>query len=161
MQHLVPYTPQQNGVIEKENRALKEMATCMIEANNLSPKIWSEAINCAAYIHNRDLHKSVKSKTPYEAWFGHKPNISHFRIFGSRAWAQIPSEKRKKLQPQRKYCIMVGYVEDTKGYKLFDTSTHKTFIERSVQFEEEIIPYFELAPGECSSPQHHDDVSDD
>ena len=29
-----------------------------------------------------------------------------------------------------------------------------------MQFEEEIIPYFELAPGECSSPQHHDDVSD-
>ena len=55
---------------------------------------------------------------------------------------------------------MVGYGEDTKGYKLFDPSTHKTFIERSVQFEEEIIPDFELAPGECSSPQHQDDVSD-
>ena len=49
----------------------------------------------------------------------------------------------------------------TQSYKLFDTSTLKTFIERSVQFEEEIIPYFELAPGECSSPPHHDDVSDD
>ena len=40
-------------------------------------------------------------------------------------------------------------------------STHKAFIEISVRFEEEIIPYFELAPGECSSPQHQDDVSDD
>ena len=56
---------------------------------------------------------------------------------------------------------MFGYGEDTKGYNLFHTSTHKTFIERSVQFEEEIIPYFELAPGECSSPQHHDYVSND
>ena len=56
---------------------------------------------------------------------------------------------------------MVGYGEDTKGYKLFDTSTLKTFIERSVQFEEEPIPDFELAPGECSSPQQFDDVSDD
>ena len=56
---------------------------------------------------------------------------------------------------------MVGYGEDTKGYKLFDTSTHKTFIEISVQFNEEIIPYFELAPRECSSPKHQDDVSDD
>ena len=56
---------------------------------------------------------------------------------------------------------MVGYSEYIKGYNLFDTSTHKNFIERSVQFEEEIIPYFELELGECSSPQHHDDVSDD
>ena len=30
-----------------------------------------------------------------------------------------------------------------------------------MQFEEEIIPYYELAPGECSSPQHHDEVSND
>ena len=56
---------------------------------------------------------------------------------------------------------MVRYGEYTKGYKLFDTSTLNTFIERSVQFEEEIIPYFELAPGECSSPQHHDELSND
>ena len=56
---------------------------------------------------------------------------------------------------------MVGYAEDTNVYKLFYTSTLKTFIEKIVQFEEEIIPYFELAPRECSSPQHHDDVSND
>ena len=56
---------------------------------------------------------------------------------------------------------MVGYGEDKKVYKLFDISTLNIFIERSVQFEEEPIPYFELAPGECSSPQQLYDVSDD
>ena len=161
MQKSTPYTPQQNGVAERKNRSHKEMATCMIEARDISPKIWDEAINCAADIQNRALHKSFKGKTPYEAWFSHKPNVSHFIFFGSRTWDQIPLEKRKALQPQRKACIMVGYGEDTKGYKIFDTSTHKTFIEISVQFEEEIIPDFELAPRECSSPQHYDDVSDD
>ena len=109
MYHSVPYTPQQNGVVERKNRALKEMATCMIEAKDLSPKLWDEGINCVAYIQNRSLHKSVCGKTPYEAWFGHNPNISHFRIFGSRAWARIPSEKRKALHPKIKECIMVGY----------------------------------------------------
>ena len=102
MQHLVPYTPQQNGVEERKNRVIKEMETCMIEAKDLSPKISDEAINYATYIQKISLHKSMDVKTPYEAWFGHKPNISHFRIFGSRAWARIPIEKRKELQPQRK-----------------------------------------------------------
>ena len=124
------------------------MAASMIEERDLSPKIWDEDINHTAHIQNRSFNKIVKGKTPYEAWFGHKPNVSNFRIFGSRAWARIPSEKRKALQPQRKECIMVGYGEDTKGYKLFDTSTLKNFIKRSVQFEEEPIPDFELAPGE-------------
>ena len=86
MKHSVPYTPQQNGVPERKRRVLKEMETCMIEAKDLSPKLWAEAIICVAYIQNRALHKSVDGKTPYEAWFGHKPNISDFRIFGSRAW---------------------------------------------------------------------------
>ena len=40
MQHYVPYTPQQNGVVERKNRAPKEMDTCMMEAKDLSPNIW-------------------------------------------------------------------------------------------------------------------------
>ena len=69
----------------------------MIEAKDLSPNIWVEAINFVTYIQNRDLHKSVYGKTPYETWFGHNPNISHFRIFGSRAWDRIYPKKRKYL----------------------------------------------------------------
>ena len=44
-----------------------------------------------------------------------------------------------------------GYGEDTKGYKLFDTSTLKNFIEMSVQIAEQPIPDFELALGMISS----------
>ena len=53
--------------------------------------------------------------TPYEAWFGEKPDVTNFRIFGTKAWKRIPSEKRKSLQPQSHECLMVGYGEDTKG----------------------------------------------
>ena len=56
---------------------------------------------------------------------------------------------------------MVGCGEENKGYNLFDTSTCKKFVERSLKFVEEPIPDFELAPGECSSPQPFEDVSDD
>ena len=96
--------------------------------------LWDEAIIFIAHIQNKSFHKSVKVKTPYEAWFGQNPNVSNFRIFGTRAWARIPSEKRKALQPQSKECIMVGYGEYTKGYNLFDTSTCKKFGERIVKF---------------------------
>ena len=39
MKHSIPYTPQQNGVAERKNRSLKEMATCMMEAKTLPPKL--------------------------------------------------------------------------------------------------------------------------
>ena len=44
MQHSIPYTPQQNGVAERKNRSLKEMATCMMEAKTLPPNFWAGAI---------------------------------------------------------------------------------------------------------------------
>ena len=52
-QYIVPYTPQQNGVAERNNRTLKEMADCMIQSKGLSLQYWDETINCANYIVNR------------------------------------------------------------------------------------------------------------
>jgi hypothetical protein len=138
LQHTVPYTPQQNGVVEWKNRSLKEMASCMLHAKSLPQRLWAEALNCATYIQNRYPHRSVKDYTPYEAWSGLKPEVTHFHIFGSRAWAQIPSENRKALDPQSPECIFFGYPDGVKGYRLIDISSDRLIIERSVQFKERV-----------------------
>jgi transposase InsO family protein len=39
LQHTMPYTPQQNGVAERKNRSLKEMANCMLQSKSLAPKL--------------------------------------------------------------------------------------------------------------------------
>ena len=90
MHHSVPYTLRQKGVEECKDRELKGMETCMIEAYDLNSNTWTEAITCDAYVQNRAPPKSLDGKTPYEAWFHHKPNVSHFRVFGSKAWANFP-----------------------------------------------------------------------
>ena len=97
--------------------------------------------------------------TPFEAWSGHQPDVTHFRIFGSRAWVRIPTEKRKALQPQSKECLFVGYSKYSKGYKLINFSTNKAFIERSVQFQEEPLPAVEV--GESYSPPKPLNVSEE
>ena len=50
MEHSVPYTPHHNGVVERKNRSLKEMETCLLHAKNLPPSLWEEAVNCASYL---------------------------------------------------------------------------------------------------------------
>jgi transposase InsO family protein len=85
MQHIVPYTPQQNGVAERKNRTLKEMANFMIQSKGLSLKYWEEAINCANYIVNHTPTKALKNITPEEDWTKIKPDVSHFCVFGSIA----------------------------------------------------------------------------
>jgi transposase InsO family protein len=89
MQHTIPYTPQQNGVAERKNRTLKKMANCMIQSKGLSLKYWAKAINYANYIVNRTPTKALKNITPEEAWTKIKPDVSHFRVFGTIAWAHI------------------------------------------------------------------------
>ena len=79
-----PYTPQQHAVAEKKNRSLKEMTTCMLEAKKLAANLWAEAMNAAIYIQNRVPHSSVKGKTPFKSYFGHKPDVSKLRVFGSQ-----------------------------------------------------------------------------
>lgn len=68
-----------------------------------------------------------------------QPKVIHFRIFGSRAWARIPTEKRKALEPQSKACMFVGYSDEVKGYRLLDINTEELFIERSVKFNKDIL----------------------
>jgi transposase InsO family protein len=91
------YTPQQNGVAERKNRTIVEMAKSMLKGKGLPNMFWAEAVATAVYLLNRSPTKAVKKRTPYEAWSGRKPEVSHFRIFGSIAYVHIPSEKIKKF----------------------------------------------------------------
>jgi hypothetical protein len=67
-----------------------------------------------------------------------KLEVTHFCIFGSRARARIPFEKRKALDPQSTEFIFVGYPDGVKRYRLIDLSSDRPIIEHSVQFEESV-----------------------
>jgi transposase InsO family protein len=84
-----PYTPQQNGIGERKNRILLDMARTMLDEYKTSDRFWAEAINTACYSVNRlYLHRILK-KTSYELLIGKKPNVSYFRVFGSKCFFLI------------------------------------------------------------------------
>ncbi|UYV83405.1 hypothetical protein LAZ67_23000904, partial [Cordylochernes scorpioides] len=99
----MPYTPQQNGSAERENRTLIEAARSMIYAKNMSLKLWAEAVNTATYVLNRTGPTQIEGKTPYELWFDKKPAVDHLRIFGTECFVHetipifsLDIEKRNK-----------------------------------------------------------------
>lgn len=91
------YTPQQNGISERKNRTIVEMARSMLTEKNVPKVFWAEAVACAVYLLNRCPTKCVLNKTPEEAWSGKKPNVELLRIFGCIVYAHVPAEKRKKV----------------------------------------------------------------
>ncbi|CAL9023657.1 unnamed protein product [Prunus brigantina] len=132
----VAYSPQQNGVAERKNRTVVEMAKSMLHEKAIPYEFWAEAVNTAVYLLNRCPTKALKKVTLFEAYTGRKPGIAHLKIFGSPCHVLIPSALRHKLEENSHKCIFVGYGLCEKGYRLFDPSTRKVILSRDVQFDE-------------------------
>ena len=78
---VAPYTPQQNGSAERENRTIVEAARSLLHALVEFPKIlWAEMVNTSTYVLNRTGRSTVDQKSPHELWFGRKPAIRHLRV---------------------------------------------------------------------------------
>ena len=76
----VPRTPQQNGVVERKNRSLEELARTMLSESSLPKYFWADVVSTSCYVMNRVLIRPILKKTPYELFNGRKPNISHLRV---------------------------------------------------------------------------------
>jgi hypothetical protein len=82
---LAPDTPQQNGVGERKNSTLIEMARTILDEYKTSDRFLAEAVNMACHATNRLYLHNLLKKTPYELLTSNKPNISYFRVFGTSA----------------------------------------------------------------------------
>ena len=76
---------------------------------------------------------ALVDKTSLQAWSRHKPSVRHFKVFGCKAYAHIPKEKRTKLENKVKY-IFICYSHGVKGYKIWDPISQKLIHSRSVIF---------------------------
>jgi transposase InsO family protein len=74
----VPYTPQQNGVAERKNRSLIEMARTMLDEYKTSDRFWAEAVDTTCHTTNRLYLQKLLKKTSYELLTGNKPSVSYF-----------------------------------------------------------------------------------
>ncbi|GJT27333.1 retrovirus-related pol polyprotein from transposon TNT 1-94 [Tanacetum coccineum] len=68
-------TPQQNGVVERRNHTLVEVAHTMLIFSRLPEFLWAEAISTACFTQNRSIIHTRYNKTPYELLHDRKPNV--------------------------------------------------------------------------------------
>ncbi|CAL2227983.1 unnamed protein product [Prunus armeniaca] len=133
----VAYSPQQNGVAERKNRTIVEMAKSMMFEKSIPLEFWAEAVNTVVYILNKCPTKALVKKTPFEAYSGRKPGIKHLRVFGSLCYAHVPNQQRQKLDLASQRCVFLGYGSCEKGYRLYNLVTGKVIISRDVVFNED------------------------
>ncbi|KAG7559401.1 Integrase catalytic core [Arabidopsis thaliana x Arabidopsis arenosa] len=130
-----PYTPQQNGVAERKNRHLMEVARSMMFHTNVPKRFWSDAVVLACYLINRIPTKILQDSSPFEVLNKNKPSINHLRVFGCVCFVLI-GEQRNKLEPKSVKGMFIGYSITQKGYKCYIPETKKVLVSRDVKFVE-------------------------
>jgi hypothetical protein len=131
-----PYTPEQNGVVERKNITLLDMARTMLDEYKTPDQFWVEAINTACYSINRlYLHRILK-KTSYELLTGKKPNVSYFRIFGSKCFILIKRDRKSKFAPKAVEGFLLGYDSNIRAYRVFNKSTWLVEVSCDIVFDE-------------------------
>lgn len=121
-----PFTPEQNGRVERDMRTLSEAVGTVLIESGLEKKFWAEAMAYVVCTLNFVSKSSVENKTPYELFYQKEPyNVKQLKQFGTKVIVQVPKEKRKKFDPKGQEGIFIGYEMHTKGYKVFlkDKST--------------------------------------
>ncbi|KMQ86059.1 retrovirus-related pol polyprotein from transposon tnt 1-94 [Lasius niger] len=135
----MPYTPEQNGAAERENRILVESSRTMIHTKSLPVKLWAEAVNTAAYILNRTGPTPVKQKSPIELWNKKPVKIDHLKIFGTECFVHLPKQKRQKFDQKSIKGFLVGYCGEKDGFRVWLPKMNKIECSRNVIFKPESI----------------------
>ena len=133
---IAPYTPQQNGVVERRNRTVVEMAMCLLKGKGVPGELWGEAVSTAVYLLNRAPTRSLKMKTLYEAWHSRKPKVHHLRTFRCVAHVKTVGPGVSKLSDRSTKMVFVGYETGTKGYRVYDPMMIRLHVSRDMTFEE-------------------------
>lgn len=140
-------SPQQNGLAERSNRSIIEMARTMRIAANMPVAYWAEACSTAVYLLNRMPSSVLGGETPYYRLFRKHCSMKHLRVFGCRAFAHIYDDDRKKFDSKARRCIMLGYDEhNTKLYRLYDMDRKKVINTVHATFHEHTFPYKSATP---------------
>jgi hypothetical protein len=87
----------------------------MLFSSKASDDLWDGSIVTASYLRNRRPAKGI-TPTPYERLTGVKPDISHMRTFGARAY--VKRHDINKLEARCSPVLLIGYAATSKAYRV-------------------------------------------
>jgi hypothetical protein len=130
------YTPEHNGMAERMNGLLIEMARSMLTTSSAPLNLWGEALVYSAFIYSNITQPVINYETPSEVLFGNHYSPDKIRTFGCDAYLYIENNHRGKFEPRFKRGVFVGFDTVQNGYRIYDPEVNKLTVSRNVKFVE-------------------------
>jgi len=109
-EYTVPGSPQQNGKSERLGGVIWKKAKAFLKNSGLPLRYWPEMVNTANYVRNRSPCAPLANMTPFQAWSGSIPDLSHIRTPGTTCWTI--NRLHTKLQDDSTECKLLGFEGD-------------------------------------------------
>jgi transposase InsO family protein len=135
----VPYTPEQNGKAERAVGILKDGIRAYLLESGLGKSYWGAAAINFTYTRNMIPTTHAPGTTPYETFYGTKPDVSRLRAFGCVAYVHIPKQRRKGAwSPRARKVVFIGYAEQdgTKAWVFYDPVMKERIVSIHAEFWE-------------------------
>jgi hypothetical protein len=128
-------TPPQNGVVERKNRTLCEMARTMLDEHRTLRRFWAETVNTECSVSNRGYLRVRKKKICYELMHGRTPKVSHFRVFGCKCFI-LKKGKKLKFEARSVDSISFGHASHSREFRVLNLETNQIVETCEVTFDE-------------------------
>jgi hypothetical protein len=133
-------TPQKNGIAERKNHHLLEVAQSLCFAMQVPKRFWGDAILTATFLINRMPSRVLQFKTPLHTLSQYHSLTSLLnippKVFGCICYIHVYQHQRGKMDPRARKCLFVGYSATQKGYKCYHPPSGKVFVPMDVTFLE-------------------------
>ena len=102
-----PYTPQQNGVVERKHRHIIETVIALLSQASLSYSFWTFAVQTAISLINVLPTSGLDWQSPWSTLYSTSPDVSQFKVFGCTCYPNLRPYTAHKLEPRTRECLFI------------------------------------------------------
>jgi hypothetical protein len=128
-------SPLQNGAVKIYNDKFAVCMRTLLFGSGLPAQDWSVTLLHSVYLHNQLVHSETK-KTPFEGYYGLKPNLAYLKLFGSRVCVKCTGDSSSKLNQHDFWGIFLGYASMDQNILYLDFDTGLVKQSHHAQFDE-------------------------
>jgi hypothetical protein len=104
----------------------------MLHDQGVPMHLWAEECNTVVYVQSRCPHRVLGMSTLEEVFTHKKPDVSHFKIFGSSIYVHVTKNTRKKMEPTAQVGIFVGYTKTPHNYPVYLPNSKMIVMRRDI-----------------------------